>query len=545
MKLEKIKIGNKKVMPFTIPSGIITTQVKCLEKIAQEIPELGILTTKSIGPNVRAGNREPILAQYIPGGFVNAVGLTNPGAEEFAQQLSTINFPEDKFLLASIFGSNSAEFVYVAENLEERVDGFELNLSCPHCDKVGMALGQDPEMVRKITKEVVKVTKKPVFAKLTPNTEKIEGGIGIIARAAIEAGAYGISAINTVGPIPYEVDGFLVLTNKVGGKSGRGIRDVGIQRVKEIIETVGNIPMIIMGGISNARDVEKYRNVVGYDNVVFGIGTSLVGMKDAEIIKYFPTLINDLKNGTNYVIELLKKVDMNYKKVNLERKIDCACDLKLLVTNISIEAEPGQFVFAWIPGVGEKPFSIMDNNPLTLGVLERGEFTKKFNSLEEGDYFYIRGPYGKGVSVPKKSNMVLVGGGCGIAGLYLLAKKFSKDSSILTLLAAKDKEHILYSKEFEKCGRVEIATENGSLGKKGLVSDLMRNLDLKKGSYFLNCGPRQMISAVLPLELEISSPERIFFSIDYMTRCGVGICGSCADENGRRTCVEGPFMMYK
>ena len=100
MKLEKIQIGDKKVWPFTIPSGIITTQVFGLEKLAREIPELGILTTKSIGPEPRAGNREPILAQYYPGCFVNAVGLTNPGAGLFSMDLEKINFPKDKFLLA-------------------------------------------------------------------------------------------------------------------------------------------------------------------------------------------------------------------------------------------------------------------------------------------------------------------------------------------------------------------------------------------------------------------------------------------------------------
>ncbi|MBS3151645.1 dihydroorotate dehydrogenase, partial [Candidatus Woesearchaeota archaeon] len=62
------------------------------------------------------------------------------------------------------------------------------------------------------------------------------------------------------------------------------------------------------------------------------------------------------------------------------------------------------------------------------------------------------------------------------------------------------------------------------------------------GSYFFNCGPKAMINAVLPLELKVSAPEMVYSSVDYMTRCGIGICGSCADENGRRTCIEGPFI---
>ena len=233
---------------------------------------------------------------------------------------------------------------------------------------------------------------------------------------------------------------------------------------------------------------------------------------------------------------------MSYQKVKIEDRLDSGCDFRIFRTDGSMQADPGQFVFAWIPGIGEKPFSVMDEDPLTLGVLERGEFTKQFNELQKGDSFYVRGPYGREVNVPEDSNVVLVGGGCGIAGLYLLAKRFSEKSQVLTLLAAKDRDHIPYQQEFRERGDVEIVTEDGSLGSRGLVTDLMRDLDLKEGSYFFNCGPMAMVDAVSPLELEISDSERVYSSVDYMTRCGVGICGSCADEKGRRTCVEGPFM---
>jgi len=533
---EKKQIGNKKVMPFTIPSGIVTTEVSCLERIAREIPELGILTTKSIGPQPRAGNREPILAQYIPQGFVNAVGLTNPGAEEFARRLSLANFPQDKFLLASIFGKNEEEFVYVARTLEKFVDGFELNLSCPHVKGHGIQLGQDKEIVERITSEVVKATRKPVFAKLSPNVYNI----GEIAKAAVRGGAYGIVAINTVGPGYYSIDGNAILTNKVGGLSGIGITPIGLKCIRDIRQAIGeNIPIIGMGGLRNVDDVEAYAEVGA---TFFGIGSALVGMSEREIKAYFSVLREDAdSNGwTNNAEGLLKKIDMQYRKVKVEIKLDSACDFKIIQTNESISAEAGQFVFAWIPGVGEKPFSVMDDEPLTLGILERGETTKRLNSLKRGDSFYVRGPYGQGVSVPKNSDAVLVGGGCGIVGLYLIAKRFSRDSDVLTLLAAKDKNHIAYLDEFRKYGEVGIVTEDGSLGKRGLITDLMNNL--REGSYFFNCGPKAMVNAVLPLELKVSAPGRIYSSLDYMTMCGVGICGRCVDEKGKRTCVEGPFM---
>jgi len=534
-KLEKVKLGDKEVIPFTIPSGIITTNVSSLVKLAKEIPELGILTTKSIGPEPRSGNREPILSQHTEGGFINAVGLTNPGAEKFAEELSRADFPKDKFLLASIFGKDAEEFVLVAKTLENYVDGLELNLSCPHAKGYGMQLGQDPEIVHEIVRSVVRITNKPVFAKLTPNA----GNIGEVAKSAIDAGAYGIVAINTVGPGCHMSNGSPVLTNKVGGLSGAGIAPIGVKCVREIRQAIGgNAPIIGMGGIRTFKEVEAYSDAGAN---IFGIGSSLAGMTDKELGGYFTAIVEDKRNKTNYASRFLKKVDMDYQKAKII-DVSGSGDFKILKTDKSIDAKPGQFIFAWLPGIGEKPFSVMDNNPLTLGILERGKFTKEFNRLKEGDNFYFRGNYGEETNVPEGSNVILVGGGCGIAGVYLLAKKFSGKADVTTLLAAKDRGHIPYLKEFEECGKVEVVTEDGSLGMKGLVTDLIKSLRMEKGTYFFNCGPKAMIEALLPLELETSNPERIYSSVDYMTRCGVGLCGSCSNEKGIRTCIEGPFM---
>ena len=537
----KRQIGSKKVMPFTIPSGIVATELSCLERMAREIPELGILTTKSIGPEPRAGNREPILAQYIPQGFVNAVGLTNPGAEEFAKRLASANFPPDKFLLASIFGKDESEFISVAKILEKQVDGFELNLSCPHAKGYGMQLGQDKEIVGKITQAVVNSVRKPVLVKLTPNT----GNIGEIAKSATTSGAYGIVAINTVGPGYYSVEGISVLTNKVGGLSGIGITPIGLRCVRDIRQAVGeNVPIIGMGGVRNAVDVGAYA-AAGAN--FFGLGSALAGMNETEIKNYFSALVGDINNNcrTNNAGGLLKQVDMQYKKVKIEERIDSADDFKIIRTNETLTAEPGQFIFAWIPGVGEKPFSVMDDRPLTLGVLERGEFTRKLNSLRKGDGFYIRGPYGKKLSIDFNLDTVLVGGGCGIAGLNLIARRAFKrlhSKKLIIFLGAKDKEHLPYLEALKKYGEVLIATEDGSLGLKGKVSDLFEKSKLTGECYFFNCGSKAMVEAVIPLELNISRPELIYSSLDYLTRCGVGLCGSCATEDGRRLCVDGPFL---
>jgi dihydroorotate dehydrogenase (NAD+) catalytic subunit len=187
----------------------------------------------------------------------------------------------------------------------------------------------------------------------------------------------------------------------------------------------------------------------------------------------------------------------------------------------------------------------MDDRPLTLGVLEKGEFTKKFNSLREGDCFYIRGPYGKRISIAFGRDVVLVGGGCGIAGLTLLAKRASKrlhHKRLVILLGAKDKNHIPYGEKLKEYGEVYVATEDGSLGLKGKVIDLFRKARLIEECYFFNCGSEAMVEAVMPLELQISGPEMIYSSLDYMTKCGVGLCGSCTTKVGKRLCVDGPFI---
>ena len=161
----KNKLFNKEIsVPFTIPSGIVATEVPVLEKIANEIPEIGILTTKSIGSEPKEGNKEPIIAQFSPFSFINAVGLTNPGAEEFAKKLSKIKIPNDKFLLVSIFGSNEEEFKDVAKKLYDFADGFELNISCPHSDKYGQVIGQDKYLTAKIIGKMSSLG-KPVFIK--------------------------------------------------------------------------------------------------------------------------------------------------------------------------------------------------------------------------------------------------------------------------------------------------------------------------------------------------------------------------------------------
>lgn len=540
--MQKVKIGSKTVSPFTIPSGMITTEPSCLERIANEIPEIGILTTKSTGVEPREvseepgiypgkGYREPILTQYAPHCFGNAIGLTNPGAPALEEKLGEITISHDKFLLISIFGKNPEQFAEAARVLEKRADGFEANTSCPNVTG-HMQMGQDPEMVRKIVAEIRKVTNKPIFVKLTPNTDRIAE----IARAAMEAGAYGITAINTVGPREYTFDGHHILTNKVGGMSGRGITQRGIECVKDITDALGNIPMIVCGGISTANDVRAYQKARRYaKETVFGIGSALAGMTEAELKEYFSTIDSDLEHGTNNAERLLKTVDMSYKKFRVAARIPLAEDFHILQMDGALQAAPGQFAFAWLPEKGEKPFSVMYTNPLVIAFQERGCFTKALARLERGDEIYFRGPYGKEIKVPNEG-VVLVGGGSGVAGICLFAKQ---NPNAQVFIGARDAQHLLLPPSPRE--NVYIATDDGSQGYQGTVADLLRR-DLKKGSFFVNCGPEPMVKAAIQIQGQFASSDKIYSAIEYITRCGVGVCGSCADKKGLRSCVEGPFV---
>ncbi len=546
MKLQKIQIGEKEVMPFGIPSGCAVTSEKCLESVLGHADNaIGFADSKSYGKEPRVvperdevehpiegkeyAYRESILTQYIPGGFLNAVGLSNPGADEGARRLSRIHVPKNKAVIGSVYGRDLEEFKYVASRIAPHVDAIEANESCPHVKGHGMVLCDDLDFIRALPSAVKSVISgKPFYVKLPPLPN-----IAKIAQVSIEGGADGIVLINT------ERAYSSILSNGNCGISGIGIRPLGVRCTRDVRQAVGEKVLIIAGGgIETGEHALEYFNA-GANAVT--IGSGFAGMTEAEILTHSDNVIYDIENGTDKSRYSVKRIDMSYRKFRIEEIVNPDCDFKVIRTNQELEAKPGQFVFAYIPGVGEKPFSIMDDNPLTLGVLERGYFTRRFNFLKKGDEFYVRGPHGQGVEVPDNSNVVLVGGGCGIAGLYLLAKRLSEKANVISLLGAKDREHLPYIERFSRFGDVRVVTEDEGYGRKGTVVDLLRE-DIPSGSCFFNCGPRAMIEAVLPLERNYSSDNKIYSSVDYMTRCGVGICGSCADNHGRRTCVEGPFM---
>jgi len=213
----------------------------------------GAIVTKSIGLKPRDGYPNPTVIE-LDHGILNAMGLPNPGIDNFKDEitkLKKIKIP----IIASIFGSDLKDFVKLAEKMQSYgANAVELNMSCPHAKGYGLEIGCDPDLVKKITFHVKKSITIPVFVKLSPNLVNITE----IAKSAEDGNADGIVAINTVKAMKIDLELKMpVLSNKIGGYSGKAVKPIGIRCVYEISQNV-NIPIIGVGGITTGEDVIEY-----------------------------------------------------------------------------------------------------------------------------------------------------------------------------------------------------------------------------------------------------------------------------------------------
>ena len=229
--------------PLVLASGIADTTVGSMMRAIES--GAGAAVSKSIGLEPRTGYKNPTLVA-TDSGLLNAVGLSNPGARAFAEELSKVK-GKGLPIIVSIFGGGPQEFARVTEILEgNEFLAYELNLSCPHVEGVGTEIGHDPEIVAGVVKAVRAKTQKPIFAKLSANTHRtLEVG-----RAAVEAGATGLTAINSMGAMAIEVETARpTLAHKFGGLSGGAIRPIAVARIYELYENL-KVPIIGCGGVS-------------------------------------------------------------------------------------------------------------------------------------------------------------------------------------------------------------------------------------------------------------------------------------------------------
>ena len=218
-----------------------------------DINVLGSLSFKGTTLEPRFGNPTPRIAE-CPNGMINAVGLQNPGVEKvISEELPKLAKCFSKPVMANVSGFAIEDYAYTCEKLdkEPQVGWLEVNVSCPNVHGGGMSFGTQPEAAAEVTRAVKAVTTKPVIIKLSPNVTDIVS----IAKACEEAGADGISLINTLLGMRIDLRTKKpVIANKMGGFSGAAIFPVAVRMVYQVAHAV-NIPVVGMGGVSNAEDV--------------------------------------------------------------------------------------------------------------------------------------------------------------------------------------------------------------------------------------------------------------------------------------------------
>lgn len=214
---------------------------------------LGTFSIKGTTLNPRFGNPGPRIAECASG-MLNAVGLQNPGVDRvICDELPRLKEHFRKKVIANVSGFSIDEYVQCAAKLDiqEQVGLIEVNISCPNVHGGGMSFGTDPAAAAEVTRAVKAVCKKPVYVKLTPNVTDIAA----IARACEQAGADGLSLINTL--LGMRIDPRRrrpLLANVTGGLSGSAVFPVAVRMVWQVYEAV-RIPIIGMGGITSAEDV--------------------------------------------------------------------------------------------------------------------------------------------------------------------------------------------------------------------------------------------------------------------------------------------------
>ena len=265
-----------------------------------DINILGSISIKGTTRELRFGNEQPRIAE-TPCGMLNAIGLQNPGIDKvISEELPKLRKVFKKPIIANISGFSIDEYVYCCELIgkEEQVEIIEVNISCPNVKEGGMSFGTLPENAAEVTRAVKAVAKKPVYMKLSPNVRDIAE----IAAACEEAGADGISLINTLTGMRINLNNMKpVLNNITGGLSGPAVFPVALRMVWEVYEAV-SIPIIGMGGVSTVEDVIEMM-LAGATAVSVGAANIKDPYASKNIVESLPDLMNKL--GINKLEDII------------------------------------------------------------------------------------------------------------------------------------------------------------------------------------------------------------------------------------------------
>lgn len=560
----------KKTFPFShkrketalaTVSGVATTKPSLIRLFDREMC-VDIITTKSFQVKPNPGNREPVICEDEIGTWGNSVGLRNPGMERALPEIARLRKEGlRKWLNISLSADNEEDFITLVKAFGPYADSVELNFSCPHAKKgFGASIGSDISVassyVRKIDK-AVKDRNYLLFVKLTPNVDNIDE----IAQAVIDAGADGIVAVNTVGPVPHvePLTGLTVLNNPIGGRggqSGDGIFPIALDAVRRIRKAVGeDVPLIAMGGVSDGERVAALIEA-GADAV--GIGSALGRVNQKNWKDYLGTVKMEAEaflRGERPALVSRTYLSSGRRMEYHPHKVKCvkmhSPDTMILTLEGKVDDfKAGEFVFLWLPGVGEKPFSLALTEPLTFIIKKRGIFTSSlFDRIKEGDTIYIRGPYGGEAETKKTKKALLILGGTGEAVAAPLSEKLEKDGVHLSFLVGTSVDggrgilcDVLSLKGDYRCvpdeGKVGRALDYISPEIERLLSDGTALGDIA----FYLVGPEIfMKNAASRLKKSGVSPDMILVSMEKNTMCGVGMCGECACGS-RLACQWGTFF---
>ena len=238
--------------PTILASGILGYSSDSFSRVVKA--GAGAVVTKSVGIAPRVGYPNPTIVQSRSG-LINAMGLPNPGIETYVEEIKFSKTILAVPLIVSIFGYTSEEYAAVSKRaVDAGADAVELNVSCPHVKQTGAEIGQNPKLLSEIVENVKAKINKPVIVKLSPNVTDIT----ILAKASIEAGADGLTVINTLKAIAIDIETQQpILSNVKGGLSGEAVKPVALRCVYDIAEQY-KVPIIGCGGVSNWHDAVEF-----------------------------------------------------------------------------------------------------------------------------------------------------------------------------------------------------------------------------------------------------------------------------------------------
>ena len=238
--------------PVTVASGTFGSGAEYKDFV--DLNKLGAVTTKGVANVPWPGNPTPRIAETY-GGMMNAVGLQNPGIDVFCGRDIPFLNEYDTKIIVNVCGKTEKDYLEVVERLaDEKVDMLEINVSCPNVKEGGIAFGQNPDALEKITKAVKQKAKQPVIMKLSPNVTDITE----MAKAAQAGGADALSLINTLTGMKIDINRRqFAVANKTGGVSGPAIKPIAVRMVYQVAHAV-NLPIIGMGGICNYEDAIEF-----------------------------------------------------------------------------------------------------------------------------------------------------------------------------------------------------------------------------------------------------------------------------------------------